>query len=204
MTLDTPAAGATPTAAAQQTRASVNLQANRSPEIRSIRIDVEGASGEGHPNARDSLKAVVETADADGDLVTVKVKWLLNGKEMGTGSTLAPGSFKKKDVVTVEASATDARGTESTASRANVVILNSPPEMTSVPGSLNGYHPAATDPDGDPVTVEMTTPMPGFSFVNGTLSFDPATGTTAKGKLLTFVAKDNDGALAQQSITINF
>ena len=204
MSLGTPGAGAAATTAAQPTRAATDAASNRPPEVQSVQIEIPGAVGEGHPNVRDTLKAIVKTADADGDLITLKLRWSLNGKELATGDTLPPGGFKKKDVVMVEATATDGRGAESTVSRANVIIRNSPPEITSAPGSLNGYHPSAVDPDGDPVTVEMTTPLAGFTFAGGTLSFDPATGKDSKGKMLTFVAKDNDGATAQQSITINF
>jgi len=205
VSMDTAGAKAT-TAAAAPTVAAASGATNRAPTVDSLDIAVTSDSpGEGHPNVRDTLKANVKFSDPDGDLVTVKLSWKVNGTEIATGETLAPGKFKKGDGVVLDAVATDGRGLESGHRTANSTIRNSAPEITSIPsGSLNGYHPAATDPDNDPVTIELNNPPPGFSLSGGSIAFDPASGKAAAGKALTIVAKDNEGATTTQNITINF
>jgi len=178
---------------------------NRPPIVTSIEIQGTGGGGPGagHPNAGDTLKVVYAAQDPDGDLVSTKARWLKNNQEIGQGETLSPGSFKKNEVVTVELIVTDSKGASVTRTM-TAAIRNSPPTFTSLPtGLLAGYHPTATDPDGDAVTIEMS-PMPGFGFDGGTVTVtDNAVAITQKGKMLNITAKDADNASTTQSIVIN-
>ena len=208
MSLDTPAGGratATPPPSTPVSNTGASSGVNRPPQIVAASIDVLNQTpGDGHPNAADTLKANVKATDPDSDLVTLKYDWTVNGQSKGSGETLAPGGFKKKDGVNLNITATDSHGAVSTRS-VTAEIRNSAPQITSTPGaSLNGYHPTAVDPDGDAVTIDVVSPPPGFTFAGGTIVFDPASGKAAAGKSITIVAKDPDGATATQSISINF
>jgi hypothetical protein len=202
----TPVAGATTAAATQPTAAQQMGSNNHNPTLETVEIEaVGGATGDAHPNTKDTLKAKVKFSDIDGDLLTAKYSWKLNGTDVGTGETFTSPTLKKNDSITLDVVVTDARGAESGHRNATVRIRNSAPQFTSTPaGSLNGYKPVAVDPDGDPVTIEVSGLPAGFTFANGALAFDPASGKAAAGKSVSILAKDNDGATASQNITISF
>src|SRR4051812_14115709 len=83
----TAAAGAT-TAGAQPTAAQQMAAGNHNPTLETVDIEaLAGATGDSHPNTKDTLKAKVKYSDIDGDLLTVKYSWKLNGADVGTGET---------------------------------------------------------------------------------------------------------------------
>lgn len=182
---------------------------NTIPELKSPLIEPVGVKVDDfHPGVNDTLKASVVTTDADGDGVTVTWQWSVNRAPLigEISDTLKPGKFKKNDEVQAEARARDTRGAETVVPVSyKVKIKNSAPVITSNPTKLNGYKIVATDPDNDPITYSLEAPLPGFTLTpDGTLTFDVTKGKEANGKTLVILAKDNDYALAKQSIQVKF
>ncbi len=146
--------------------ASVTI-GNTAPEVTGITFTPSA------PLTNDILTPVVSWADADGDSVSYSFTWTVNGVSTGTtGSTLNGATyFDKGDVVQVTVTAND--GTDSSAPlSASVTIGNSPPTLASVslsPGTaytndtLTASAGAATDPDGDPVTLSYAWTVDGSS-----------------------------------------
>ncbi len=146
--------------------ASVTI-GNTAPEVTGITFTPSA------PLTNDILTPVVSWADADGDSVSYSFAWTVNGVSTGTtGSTLNGATyFDKGDVVQVTVTAND--GTDSSAPlSASVTIGNSPPTLASVslsPGTaytndtLTASAGAATDPDGDPVTLSYAWTVDGSS-----------------------------------------
>jgi hypothetical protein len=100
-------------------------------------------------------------------------------------------------------------GVEQSTYTGNIVIehVNQAPVMDAVSGSTvaigQNYSltPIASDPDGDSVSINLTSPLPaGASFVNGSLSFTPASSGQ-----YTFDFEATDGTLtsATQSVTVS-
>lgn len=203
----TQVAGAT-AAAATSTPASDSSMGgtsdNHPPAIENAQIQGAGGGGpnDAHPNAGDTLHVVHSESDADGDLLTTKITWTVNGADAGEGDTLAAGAFKKGDNIGAQVEVTDSKGA-TTSRSVTATIRNAAPTFTSVPTTLDGYQPAATDPDGDTVTFEMA-PLPGFAMENGAVKMtDPSLAAQQKGKTLAITAKDPDGASATQMIVVN-
>lgn len=182
---------------------------NTPPELKSPLVEPVGVKTDDfHPSVNDSLKATVVSSDADGDGVTVTWQWSVNRAPIAgaISDTLRPGSYKKNDEVTAEARGRDTRGAETVTPVAyKIKIRNSAPVITSNPVKLNGYKIVATDPDNDPISYSLEAPLPGFALSpDGTLTFDVAQGKDANGKTLVIIAKDNDFAMAKQSIQVKF
>ncbi len=207
----TPGAQGTPAAAGGTATAKPTAAgSNQPPMIREVTLTCAAGVDFDHPNRSDVIEARAVTSDPENDGVMVTWSWTVNGREIPSalGDRLTPdqGGYKKGDTVTAVASARDTRGAvQSALSRANIVVRNTPPTITSNPATLTNYQVAATDPDGDTLRFYLEKPVPGFVInSDGHLSFDSAAGKAANGQVLVIVAHDPDGATSKQSITINF
>ncbi|TNE45143.1 MAG: hypothetical protein EP343_28140 [Deltaproteobacteria bacterium] len=66
------------------------------------------------------------------------------------------------------------------------------------------YNPRATDPDGDPVTITLTSSPPGATYTNGQVSWTASSSSVQIGNQFTFTleACDNKNACTQQTWTV--
>lgn len=124
--------------------------ANRSPELLGVRVEpVEGVK------VGSELVAVVDARDADGEPLEFSYAWRVNGRPAGaSGERFSTNGLKRGDQVQVRASASDGSADTAPLDSAPVVVGNSAPAITSLPGGLTAdgqfsYTVQASDPDGD-------------------------------------------------------
>lgn len=125
--------------------------ANQHPDI--TRLELHPPT----PTAGDTLTAVADAHDPDGDAYELHYRWEVNGRQVpdATGPALAPGAFRRGDSVRVSAAASDREGEGDWVRSPALVISNGLPEITSDPASatVSGgrytYALEVADPDGD-------------------------------------------------------
>jgi hypothetical protein len=100
------------------------LPGNHLPVIRSVRIVPSPIV------LNQAVAAQVEGFDADGDLITYRQQWKVNDSSV-TYATLDAKIFKRGDRLSVEVIPYDGRA-EGAPVRAEVVIGNTPPEVTKI------------------------------------------------------------------------
>ena len=152
----------------------------------------------------EQLKVKVVAEDPDGDPVTLTYKWFRNNREIpgATSDALDTKDFQKKDVLEVLVSPSDGKSTRE-GQGLPVTIENSPPRFTSTPPTAikDGqylYQIGVTDPDEDPVTLELKQGPPGMTLDPATkqLSWKLAPENLGKHHVV-LVAKDNDNGATQ-------
>jgi len=152
----------------------------------------------------ETLKVKVVVADPDGDPVTLTYKWFRNNKEIAGAKTdtLDTKEFQKKDVLEVLVTPSDGKSTRE-GQGLPVTIANSPPRFTSTPPTeiKDGqylYQVVVTDPDEDPVTLELKQGPPGMTLDPATkqLSWKLTPENLGKHHVV-LVAKDNDNGATQ-------
>jgi len=111
----------------------------------------------------DTVTVEMSLGDPDGDRVTMRYQWLVNGsaEEGQTSPTLNLGGLRRGDRVSVELTPVDARGAVGAAFRTEpIAVENTPPVATRVtiepaaakPGDVLRAVIGGSDPDGDSVT----------------------------------------------------
>jgi hypothetical protein len=84
------------------------------------------------PTTDETLSASASTSDADGDAVSLKYAWRVNGALTGTSATLSGTYFGKGDIVTVSLTPNDGEVDGAAATSGEVVVQNSAPGAASV------------------------------------------------------------------------
>lgn len=123
---------------------------NRAPEIASVTIEpglevFAGTQIVVRPDAR----------DLDGDGVTFRYEWEVNGHEQReSGPALETRRLKRGDEVRVRIVASDGEADSEPQEAPGITIVNAPPRIVSRPpetlgGGVFVYHVVAEDPDGD-------------------------------------------------------
>lgn len=115
----------------------------------------------------DTLRAVIDGSDPDGDPIRYLIEWWVNSQSTGTPSkeqeqrTLATENLKRGDAVVVGVTPYDAVSRSRFLVSEPLVLLNRPPVITSSPTAptVRAYEYAvtATDPDNDPLTFKLDT-----------------------------------------------
>ncbi|MFT7518372.1 MAG: hypothetical protein ACI9MC_000503 [Kiritimatiellia bacterium] len=131
---------------------------NALPSVESVVISPEEPS-----NGLEVISKVGATADADGDEVTLKYSWRVNGRETTAGDTLPPARFQRDDEIVLWVIPTDGYDDGPSAKSNKIIGGNNTPVMTSItlkPTDLftNTMLEAAityTDADGDDVDVSV-------------------------------------------------
>src|SRR3989449_1412395 len=177
---------------------------NTAPSIREIYV-------EPLPLQRGKLiKVRVVASDPDGDPVSLTYKWFRNNKAIPDAKidTLDTKEFQKKDILEVLVTPSDGKSTRE-GQGAQMLIENSPPRFTSTPPTeiKDGqylYQVAVTDPDEDPVTLELKQGPPGMTLDPATkqLSWKLTPENLGKHQVV-LVAKDNDNGATQQEFELN-
>jgi len=130
---------------------------NRPPAVNSARLTANGLT------RNDTVTVEFTTADPDGDRVSMRYQWLVNGgaEKEQTSPTLALSGLRRGDRVSLELTPVDARGAVGAAFRTEPVeVDNTPPVSTRVtiepavatPGDVLRAEIEGSDSDGDPVT----------------------------------------------------
>src|SRR3989304_2059335 len=179
---------------------------NRPPEVASIRIAYVTDN-----DPRDGLKAVVQAKDPDGDEISFKYLWKINGEEIvgATDEALEwQDEFKRGDKITLEVIPFDGKEEGLWRIEGEFSIPNSPPKITSEPepkmeGGKFGYTVLAEDPDGDPVEYTLKNAPKG-------MVIEPATGLItwnfdkkdAGEYKIEIIATDPEGAKANQILPL--
>ena len=132
----------------------VRAEKNTVPHIDWIQIDPD------EPTAGETVSAVVEASDAEGEPVFFRYVWTLDGKDAGNSSTLSLRSLPKGTEIEVTAIANDGKG-DSAPAHAYATLRNAAPFIQQVviehgrkltADDQIVVRPEALDRDGDPVS----------------------------------------------------
>jgi Putative Ig domain len=132
-----------------------NTKTNSLPMITSVTILPE------RPNRENDLSLVIQSQDADGDLVNYRYQWIKNDIEIAgeSGNVLKAGSFRKGDRFQVRVIPSDGKGDGKPFLSNPVKILNAAPvvsevwiepQMPTIQNDLK-VHEKSTDPDEDSI-----------------------------------------------------
>jgi hypothetical protein len=186
-----------PTTAAQPTSPSAPqaVPGDQPPEIKTARFEAEG----------NSIHAIAETSDADGDKVNLQYVWMVNDKKVDEkGDTLS--GLNKGDRVQALITPDDGKQT-GTAKGIFVIVANQPPKIT--PSQPEYQDPnwslqvKATDPDGDPLEYSFVKGPPGMKIdpVKGLVTWN--TDGVADGKYSATVSvSDGHGGTSQYTYEV--
>lgn len=144
--------------------------ANRRPGMTDIRIRTEERGGAGR------WVAEPEAEDPDGDRLSFRYLWILNGQDSENRTAILERERAKRgDEIRLEVWASDGDSESLPLKSAPFRVGNSPPEIVSRPPAMDGsglflYVVQATDPDGDADLV--------YSLEKGPrgMSIDPSSG----------------------------
>ncbi len=151
----TPTDGADAGAAVESN--AVTIQ-NTPPSIASVSLSTST------PRVGTTLSANVSASDADGDAITYRYAWFVNGSQVATTSTLAVGSHAARgDTVSVAVTPSDDADSGSTVTSATATVANTAPGapvVTITPTTPDGgvddlvcaVSTASSEADGDSVT----------------------------------------------------
>lgn len=115
-----------------------------------------------NPTIQSEITVRMLSLDKDGDPITYKVKWLVNGKEIGEGMSFEYEEIKKGDKISAEVSPYDGKEWGSAVRTGEVTIGGLPPRIISlsiIPESLFITTPQVRvtamveDPDKDSVKI---------------------------------------------------
>jgi len=170
---------------------------NTPPVSLSVSIDPQT------PTSSEDLIATAAGDDPDGDDLTWTYTWYVRGTEVQSGSSnrLEVGNYVHRDLVDVEAVATDGQGESPPVRSSPVTILNSRPVLddaaiTFDDPSPNGFTRLTCAPgdvfdqDGEPITYQFDWTLNGVR-----LRFDSpeADRIGRRGDVLTCMARPHDG-----------
>jgi hypothetical protein len=148
--------------------------------------------------------------DPEGLPVRTSIQWYVNDrKRLGqVARGLKNRFFRKGDKIIGEVKATD--GTNEIVVRsAEMVVLNSPPNMLTKPGSLgklNGVTIRAEDADGDVLRFYLEDAPPGLTIdpARGVLRYVPSEDSEVSGEFKTLIAvEDPEGERVVLPLTLN-
>jgi hypothetical protein len=129
-----------------------SVAGNTPPEIKEITLLPL------NPTIASEISARISAIDKDGDPLTYKVKWFVNGKEIGEGMSFKYEEAKKGDKIFAEARPFDGKEWGKAVRSREITLGGLPPRILSVniiPESLFVHTPKivvsanAEDPDGD-------------------------------------------------------
>jgi hypothetical protein len=179
---------------------------NSPPVIQEVWIEPKVA------RVTDRLTANLKGSDADGDSINYLYKWEKNGIVLPgeESSFLEANRFKKRDSITVTVTPNDGEASGNPKKSEAIVILNSPPTITSSPptateGRVYTYHVMADDPDNDPVIFTLKTAPKGMEIDKETGVIRWEVQKRDEGaQLIEIEASDSERAKCFQRFTLTF
>lgn len=181
---------------------TVTPAANSNPAFSSSAL---ATAKEGHP-----YSYIATATDADGDPVSLSSVTLPSGASFTNGALSwvpAPGQVGSAQAFTLRA--TDGSGGQTDQSWTVTPSANAAPAFTStartlaVVGTQYTYTPAATDADGDPVSMALISGPAGASLVSGTIQWIPVSGQDATPQDFLLRASDGNGKTTDQTWTVS-
>src|SRR3989454_203010 len=154
------------------------------------------------------LRVDIQGEDADGDGVTYRYQWVVNGVPApgATAPVFKPERLKKGDQVTTEIVPTDGKADGAVFTTGPVTIGNTAPSIVEIHlepvplhrGETLKVNVVVADPDEDPVTLELKQGPPGMTLDPATkqLSWKLTPENLGKHHVV-LVAKDNDNGSTQ-------
>jgi hypothetical protein len=139
--------------AQSEPRSASDRVANRAPEITGVRLE----PGDGF-RAGETIVAVVDAEDPDGDPVALAHQWFVNGKPVegdGDEPRFATEGLRRGDMVAVRVVASDEDDESDPVDTTAIQVGNTAPRITSSPPAgvseegVYKYAVEASDPDGD-------------------------------------------------------
>ncbi len=192
-------------AQSQPMTASVSL-GNGEPRIESIRFEPSGTWFAGQ-----SMAALPNAVDPDGDPLTFKYTWYVNGRRLfESGPTIDGGEFSRGDRVVLEVVASDGYADSDTLRSQEIEVANAQPQITSTPGAIGPdgffrYQLTAEDPDGDRAFMyRLIEGPPGMDVdvLGGKVTWQPREAN-AGAHPIELEVDDRMGGKATQSFTLN-
>ena len=185
-------------------KSSPVIVGSTAPEITEIRLEPTPI----HRGQASNAKVVAR--HPDGEPIKLAFKWFRNGKEVpgAISDTLETKAFRKKDVLAVLVTPSDAKVSGEPKGSAPVTIENGPPGITSLPPNMieDGqyrYQVIALDPDEDVVRYELRQSPAGMTIDSATGKLVWKLTMESKGKhRVVIVAKDSDNAFVEQDFVI--
>lgn len=157
------------------------------------------------PKAGDTLRVVAVGRDADGDLVSFRYRWFVNGKESpGDNTSLFAVRKGSRDAwIHAEVEAHDGIAEGSRLFTPKVQVLNAPPAVEKVDMGRDGNRFTATvrvsDPDGDPVDLQAKSLPHGVSLSGKVLSWEADAISVRTESLVVLVLSDGHGGDVEYS-----
>ena len=180
---------------------------NTPPVIRRISITPNPAT------SSDTLQAVADTTDQDGDQVSLIYKWTVDGETMvGQDDAFLESQYiRRGNRVQVAAIPLDGVEEGNTRVSDEVVIQNGPPKIVSVPPEraeegLYRYSVQAEDPDGDPLRFSLGGELPEGMEIDsetGMVQWQVVVPDNEVTYHYEVVAEDSAGAKSIQKITLS-
>jgi hypothetical protein len=139
--------------AESEARSATSRVGNRPPVISNIRLD----PGDGF-RAGETIVAVVDAADPDGDPIELSHQWFVNGQAVerdGTEPRFDTKGLERGDLVAVQVVAEDEDDESDPVTTPSLRVGNTAPEITSLPPAgvsedgVYAYAVEAKDADGD-------------------------------------------------------
>jgi len=199
-------------------RASVNLGAgggeillttpevvavNALPSVTDVRIEPRA------PASGNTVRAVVQARDPDGDPLTYKYRWYVNDSPVaGSGDSQTLTGVKKGSWVHVTVIPNDGFADGAWKDSPQYQVVNALPVVKSVlpkelsPGRRFIYRIMAEDPDGDPLTYTLTKGPPGMVLHGETLEWQVPEESIGASVETVVVISDNDGGQTVQNISM--
>jgi hypothetical protein len=182
------------------TDASQNTDAiiiqNSAPDMDAVDITPATAT------VADDLTCTASGTDYDGDSITYSYFWTVNGAAVGTGASLAAGSFTKGDVVACQAFGNDGTEDGDALESSERMIDNASPSVASV-GILPGTARVSddltcstvySDADGDVLTENYRWAINGADIANSSNIL--VSGAFSKGDTINCAVEVEDGDIA--------
>ena len=152
---------------------------NRGPTISVVAIDPREKVKPG-----DTLRALVDAADPDGEPLRFEYSWFVNGKSKGSDESFETKGLRRGDEIHVRVVARDRSSRSAPVESAILELGNSPPVFAGVPAreEVDGvffYKLEARDPDGDrSLRYRLKEGPPGMSIdpLSGVVRWEPDMG----------------------------
>ena len=173
---------------------------NSAPRVRRIQLQPPGPITAGVP-----LRALPDAVDADGDEISYRFGWSLNGETIGEAETLETRDLRRGDVVQVSVVATDGEDVSAVFYSARFEVGNVAPLILSQPGGETGagggfrYLVKVRDPEGNGDLSYRLAQAPDGMTVSqrGEVEWRPSAGQ--KGRFaVEIVVEDRDGGRTAQ------
>lgn len=157
------------------------------------------------------LAVEVKGVDLDGDALSYRYNWRLNGEELHWEQEAAlPGDkFRRSDKVVLRVTPNDGTENGPVFQGVEMTIPNAPPKFASEPpkqfqGMTYQYQVQVDDPDGDPLTYTLETAPKGMQIdpTSGLLSWTFAKNDSGEHRIR-ILAKDPEGLGAYQEYALN-